>query len=90
MTSVNFPPQSVTRSTFGTNARVITVGSASPLNPPAKAISMLTGGNITITPDSGDAPDLAYVGVPAGFSPPYVVRRVVALSGGATCATVDD
>jgi hypothetical protein len=90
MSSQTFPPQTVTRSTFGTNARVITEGSASALTPPAKAVVLLTAGNITITPDADGAPDLTFVGVPAGFIPPYAVRRVVALGSGATCATVDE
>lgn len=44
-----------------------------------KAVMCLTAGNITIVPlGNGDNETIAFVGVPAGFIPPYRVRRVTA------------
>jgi len=84
-----FPPQSVTRSSFGTKARPITAG-ATDLDPPAKAVVMTTGGTITVVPlDNDNADTITFTGVPAGFVVPYIVRRVTALTSGATAATID-
>ncbi len=88
MSSTAFPISGSSRSTLGTSARAV-VASADPIDPPAKAIVLLTAGDITIMPDSDGAPLLAFVGVPAGFIPPYAVRKVTALGSGATAATVD-
>lgn len=77
-----------TPSSFGQKARIVTPG-ATDLDPVAKAVVCLTAGNITIVPaDNDTAVTLAFVDVPAGFSPPYRVRRVTAAT--ATVATVDD
>ena len=79
----NFTP---TPDSFGTVGAVITPG-ASDLSPFAKAVVCLTAGNITIVPvGNADAATLAFVGVPAGFIPPYRVRRVTAAT--ATVASV--
>lgn len=77
-----------TPSSYGTKGRVITPG-ADDIDPPAKAVVLLTSGNVTVVPmDNEDAAALAFVGVPAGFSPPFRVRRVTAAT--ATVATVED
>lgn len=72
---------------FGTTARIVTPG-ATDLDPIAKGVVCLTAGDITIVPVGNDnAVTLAFVGVPAGFIPPYRVRRVTAAT--ATVATID-
>lgn len=83
-----FPVTGITRSSFGTNSRLLTA-SASDLDPPAKSVVLLTAGNITVVPLEEGAPDLAFVGLPAGYIIPFVVRRVTALAAGATCAAID-
>lgn len=88
MSSTAFPIQQSSRMTFGTNARVITAG-PSDLDPPAKAVVLTTAGTITIVPDSDDAPAITFTNCPVGFIPPFVVRRVTALTGGATAVTID-
>lgn len=83
-----FPVTSITRSSFGTDARVLTA-SASDLDPPAKSVVLLTAGDITIVPLRAGAPSLPFVGLPAGYIIPFVVRQVTALANGATCAAID-
>ena len=69
-------------------ARMVTPG-ATDLDPVAKAVVCLTSGNVTIVPDGNEnATTISFVGVPAGFIPPYRVRRVTAAT--ATIATIDD
>jgi hypothetical protein len=58
-----------------------------PLN--ARAIVCTTAGNVTIVPfNNEDGTTITFTGCPVGFSPPYVVRRVTALTG--SWATVAD
>jgi hypothetical protein len=76
------------RNTFGTTARIITPG-ASDITPYPKGVVCLTAGNITIVPaENADGVTLAFVGVPAGYIPPYRVRRVTAAT--AIVATIED
>jgi hypothetical protein len=73
--------------TFGTVGKIITPGNSDIAGDP-KAVSCLTAGNLTIVPvGNGDSETLAYVGVGAGFSPPFRVRRVTAAT--AVVATVE-
>lgn len=54
-----------------------------------KGVVCLTAGNITIVPaENADGDTLSFVGVPAGYVPPYKVRRVTAAT--ATVASVLD
>lgn len=74
-----------TSSSLGAKGRVITPG-ATGLDPPAKGVVCLTGGNITVVPiGDADADTLTFSGVPAGFVPPYRVGRVTAAT-----ATIED
>lgn len=83
-----FDSYSPSASSFGRKARIVTPG-ATDLDPVAKAVVCLTAGNITIVPlGNADGVTITFTGVPAGFVPPYVVRRVTAAT--ATVATVDD
>lgn len=76
-----------TASSFGLKGRTITPG-ASDLNPIAKSVVMLTDGDLTIIPPgNADAAPLVFVGLPAGYIVPFVVRRVTACTG--TCAAID-
>jgi hypothetical protein len=82
-----FSSNSPTPSSFGTVGTIITPG-ATDLDPIAKAITLLTAGNVTIVPVGNDNADtLAFVGLPAGWVSPYRVRRVTAAT--ATVATVE-
>lgn len=72
---------------YGRKGKIVTPGNAD-IPGEVKAVCCLTAGNITIVPEgNADADTLAFVGVPAGFTPPWRVRRVTA----ATCvvATVE-
>lgn len=80
-----FPPVTATRSTFGTKTRAAPVGVISPA---AKSVVLLTAGDITVKTMSG--PNLAFVGLPAGYVIPFVVTEIVALANGATAATIED
>jgi hypothetical protein len=72
---------------FGVSSRIVTP-SNDDLDPIAKGVICLTAGDITIVPSQNDDGDtLAFVGVPAGFIPPFRVRRVTAAT--ATVATID-
>jgi len=63
---------------FGTRGAVITPGNTDIAGEP-KAVVCLTAGNLTIVPeDNANGTTLAFVGVPAGFMPPFRVRRVTA------------
>lgn len=74
--------------TFGRAGRLVTPGS-SDLDPIAKGVVCLTAGDITIVPvGNANGDTLAFVGVPAGYVPPYQVRRVTAAT--ATVATIED
>lgn len=73
-------------SSFGTIGTIVTPGNTD-LDPIAKAVICLTAGNITIVPvGNSNAVTLSFVGVPAGFVPPFQVRRVTAAT--ATVATI--
>ncbi len=75
-------------SSFGTVGAVITPGPTD-LDPIPKAVICLSAGNITIVPmGNDDAETLAFVDVPAGFTPPFRVRRVTAAT--AAVASVKD
>lgn len=79
-----FTPVTVTRSTFGTKTRAAPVGV---LSPHVKSIVLLTAGDITIKTVSG--PNIAFVGLPAGYVIPFVVTEIVALANGATAMTIE-
>lgn len=83
-----FSSTSKSADSFGTKGRIVTPGTDD-LDPIAKAVICLTAGDITIVPVGNDNADtLAFEGVPAGFIPPYRVRRVTAAT--ADVATVDE
>lgn len=55
---------------------------------PVKAVVVTAAGNLSVIPaDSATA--IAFVAVPVGFIPPYVVRRVTSTGTTATVATVE-
>jgi len=73
---------------FGTGGAVLTPGNDDIAGEP-KAVVCLTAGNLTIVPEvNADSAALAFVGVPAGFVPPFRVRRLTAAT--ATVASVLD
>lgn len=65
-------------STFGAIGRLVTPGTTD-LPDGVKAVVCLGAGDITIVPaDNDNAVTITFTGVPAGYVPPYVVRRVTA------------
>ncbi|KQS84130.1 hypothetical protein [Rhizobium sp. Leaf386] len=80
------------RSSFGTLGRVITPNNSTDVaDAPVKAVICLTSGNIAVIPtNNADGSPIAFVGVSAGFIPPFEVRRVMATGTTATVATVED
>lgn len=54
-----------------------------------KAIVLLTAGDVSLLPAGSDVP-LDFEGLPSGFIPPFIVRRVLATGTTATVATVHD
>lgn len=80
-----FPPVTDSRTTFGRKTRAAPVGV---LTPPVKSLVLLTAGDITVKTLTG--PNLAFVGLPAGYIIPFIVSEVVALANGATAATIED
>jgi hypothetical protein len=78
---------STTPDSLGTIGAIVTPGDAD-LPGTVKGVVCLTAGNITVVPLSNDnTAALAFVDVPAGFVPPYRVRRVTAAT--ATVATIE-
>ncbi|WP_377299712.1 hypothetical protein [Rhizobium sp. SGZ-381] len=78
---------STTPDSLGTIGAPVTPGNTD-LPATVKGVVCLTAGNITVVPyGNADAVTLAFVDVPAGFVPPYRVRRVTAAT--ATVATIE-
>jgi hypothetical protein len=79
---------STTPDSFGTRGTILTPGETD-INPVPKAIVCLTAGNLTVLPfGNPDGETIAFVGVTAGFVPPFRVRRVTAAN--ATVASIFD
>lgn len=77
-----------TPNSFGFKSRLVTPG-ATDLDPRPKAVVCVTYGDITVVPENNaNAAPVAFVGVPAGFVPPFRVRRVTAAT--AVVYTVED
>ena len=75
---------------FARTGRVITPSDASDLSPYAKAVICTSSGNISVLPiGNADGAVISFVGVQAGFVPPFLVRRVMATGTTATVAAVD-
>ncbi|MCU1418778.1 MAG: hypothetical protein JWP32_2952 [Schumannella sp.] len=78
-------------SSFGTKSRSVTPNDSADLNPaPVKAVVCLTSGNISVIPTgNADNAPVAFVGVSAGFVPPFQVRRVMATGTTCTVRTIE-
>lgn len=77
-----------TASSYGAKSAAVTP-SSNDLDPIPKAVVCLTSGNITVVPvNNANAATVAFVGVAAGFVPPFRVRRVTAAT--ATVYTIED
>lgn len=87
MASPEWNQSAASAMSFGRKGRVVTPA-ATDIDPLPKAVIMTTSGNITIVPDGNANSDtITFTGVPAGFIPPFVPRRVTACTG--TCVTID-
>jgi hypothetical protein len=75
---------------FGRSSRAITPSDTVDIpNGPVKAIVVTQAGTLSILPSNSDVP-VAFAEVPAGFNPPFQVRRVLATGTTATVFTVED
>lgn len=75
---------------FGRKGTAVTPSDTADLTDVAKAITVTASGTLSIIPvDNGDADTIDYGDVPVGFTPPYLVRRVMSTGTTATVATVD-
>lgn len=75
--------------TFGRKGVAITPSDSTDIpGGPVKAVVATSAGDLSVIPaDSATA--IAFTGVPVGFMPPYIVRRVTATGTTASVATVD-
>lgn len=75
---------------FGRKSRAVTPSDSTDLDPYAKAVVVLSVGDLVILPvDNADGSTVTFEDVPIGFIPPFQVRRVYATGTTATVATVD-
>lgn len=75
---------------YGRRGSEVTPNDSADLATVAKAITVLQAGTLAIVPvDNEDGDVITYDSVPVGFTPPYIVRRVMATGTTATVATVD-
>lgn len=75
----------------GANGVGVTLSDGTDLASYAKAIVLLTAGNVSYLPvKSADDAPLSFVDLPAGWVSPHRVRRVRATGTTATVATVED
>lgn len=74
----------------GSRGRVIVPSDTQDFEPYAKAIVLLTAGDVSYLPakNADDAP-LSFEGLPAGWVSPHRVRRVLDTGTDATVATVE-
>jgi len=83
----DYDSYSKTPSSFGTKSRLVTPGAAD-ITPTPKAVICATAGSLTIVPAGNDpAVTVTFPDVPAGFIPPFRVRRVTAAT--ATVYTIE-
>ncbi len=80
----------VSSMTNGSRASIVTPSNDTDLASYAKAIVLLTAGNVAYLPaENADGVTLAFVDLPAGWVSPHRVRRVLVTGTTATVATVD-
>lgn len=80
-----------TKETFGSVGRNVTPSDTVDLDPYVKAVVALATGNLVILPtQNADGDTITFVNVPAGFSPPYNVRRVLATGTTVAVATIEN
>lgn len=90
MADPTWNPVPNTYDSFGKDARLVTPHDSTNLDPVAKAVcvsSIAGGSNLSIVTLRGTT--INYVGVSAGFIPPYQVKRVNSTGTTATVYTVD-
>ena len=84
-------PKSSFATRFGNRSRAISPSDSTDLDPYPKAIVALTSGNLVVIPaKNADVDTVTFTGIQAGFSPPFVVRRVKLTGTTATVATIED
>lgn len=69
-----------TPASLGTSGRVLAVSASDIPDPTPKTIVLLEAGDITIVPVSSSQ-EIAFVGLSAGYSIPYRVKKVTAATG---------
>ncbi len=84
-------PKNAGVSGFGRKFVVITASDSADLTVFPKAITVIGAGTLAIVPvDNADDEILTYPSVPVGFTPPFIVRRVMNTGTSATVVGVDD
>jgi hypothetical protein len=78
--------------TFGRRAVAVTPNDDADLpSGVVKGVVCLTSGDLSVVPlDNADNAPVNFVDVPAGFVPPFIVRRVRSTGTTATVVTVED
>lgn len=76
---------------FGTVSKAVVPSDSADLpSAPVRAVVCLTSGNISVIPaNNATAVPVPFVGVSAGFVPPFQVRRVMATGTTCTVMTVE-
>jgi len=78
-------------SSFGRKGDLVVPSDTTDLATEPKAVTVTAAGTLAVIPQSNeDADVIEYEEVPVGFTPPYVVRRVMSTGTTATVWTVDD
>lgn len=80
-----------TPNSFGRSSRAITPSDTVDItNGPVKAVIAASAGNLKILPaDNATSVPVAFVDIPAGFVPPFIVKRVFATGTTATVYSVE-
>lgn len=76
---------------LGRKARVVTPSDTDDLEPYARAIEVVTAGNLVFLPmENDDADTITVTAAPVGYRTSVAVRRVLATGTTAAVVTVDD
>lgn len=77
--------------TYGKKSRQVTPSDTDDLDPYAKAVVCAASGNVSVLPAENDDGDTVnFTGVPAGYVPPFHVRRVMSTGTNIAVYTIDD
>jgi hypothetical protein len=90
MASPEWNDGSSSSTSFGRKGRVVTPSDTVDLDPIAKAIQVVSAGNLVYIPaGNSDANPITVTDAPVGYIPIHIVRRVKATGTTATVVTAD-